>query len=74
MKLNQYKCEHIRLKAIHIIQFENGEEVPTTQTAAYLGSWVHYKGDHKCEVKARINAAWFTVMKLDLPWRRHLLP
>ena len=65
MKPDQNKCEHIRFNAIHRIQFENGEEVPTTQTAAYLGSRVHYNGDRKCEVKARIAAAWFTVMKLD---------
>ena len=70
MKLNQNKCEHIRLKTIHRIQLENGEEVPTTQTAAYLGSRIHYKGDHKCEVKARFNAAWLTVVKLDLFWRK----
>ena len=47
MKLNQNKCEHIRLNAIHRIQFENGEEVPTTQNAAYLGSRIHYNGDQK---------------------------
>ena len=38
MKLNQNKCEHMKLNAIRRIQFENGEEVPTTQNAAYLGS------------------------------------
>ena len=56
MKLNQNKCEHIIHSAIHRIQFESGEEVPTTQTVAYLGSRVHY--------------AWLTVMKLDLFWRK----
>ena len=70
MKLNQDKCEHIRLNAIRRIQFENGEEVPTTQTAAYPGSQVHGNGGHKCEAKARITAAWLTVMKLDLFWRK----
>ena len=70
MKLNHNKCEHIRLNAIHRIHFENGEEVPTTQNALYLGSRVHFNGDQKCEVKARIAAAWLTVMKLDLFWRK----
>ena len=70
MKLNQNKCEHIRLNAIHRIQFENGEEVPTTQNAAYLGSRIHHNGDQKCEVKTRLTAAWLTVMKLDLFWRK----
>ena len=50
MKLNQTKSEHIRLNAIHRTQFENGEEVPTAQSAAYLGSGVQYNGDHKCEI------------------------
>ena len=71
MKLNQSKCEHIRLKAILRVQYENGEEVPTTQTAAYLGARVQHNGDHKCEAKARINAAWLSVMKLDLVWKKH---
>ena len=69
MKLNQNKCEHIGLKAIHGIQYENDEEVPTTQAATYLGAKVQSNGDHKAEVKARINAAWITVMKLDFFWR-----
>ena len=38
--------------------------------AAYLGSRIHYNGDQKCEVKARLAAAWLTVMKLDLFWRK----
>ena len=42
------------------------------QKAAYLGSRIHYNADHKCEVKARIAAAWLTVMKLDVFWRKHL--
>ena len=70
MKLNQSKCEHIRLNAIHRIQYENGEEVPITQTAAYLGARVQHNGDHKCEAKAIINVAWLTTMKLDLFWRK----
>ena len=70
MKLNHNKCEHIRLNAIHRINFENGEEVPTTRNALYLGSRVHFNGDQKCEVKTRIAAAWLTVMKLDLFWRK----
>ena len=70
MKLNQSKCEHIDLNAIHRAQYENGEEVPTTQAATYLGARVQYNGDHKAEVKAIINAAWVTVMKLDLFWRK----
>ena len=41
-----------------------------TQTAAYLGSRVQHNRDHKCEIKARLNAAWLTVMKLDLFWRK----
>ena len=57
MKLNRNKCEHIGLNAIHGIQYENGEEAPTTQAATYLGARVQYNGDHKAEVKARINAA-----------------
>ena len=47
MKLNHNKCEHIRLNAIHRTHFENGEEVPTTQNALYLGSRIHYNGDQK---------------------------
>ena len=70
MKSKQNKCEHIRLHAIHRIQFENGDEVPVTQSAAYLGSRVQHNGDHKNEIKARISAAWLTVMKLDLFWRK----
>ena len=70
MKLNHNKCEHMRLNAIHRIHFENGEEVPTTQNAAYLGPRIHFNGDQKCEVKTRIAAAWLTVMKLDLFWRK----
>ena len=35
MKVNQSRCEHIGLNAIHRIQYENGEEVPTTQAATY---------------------------------------
>ena len=42
MKLNQSKCEHIGLNAIHRIQYENGEEVPTTQAATYLGAKMQY--------------------------------
>ena len=56
--------------AVHRIQYENGEEAPTTQAATYLGARVQYNGDHKAEVKAIINAAWVTVMKLDLFWRK----
>ena len=70
MKLNHNKCGHIGLNAIHRIHFENGEEVPTTQNALYLGSRVHFNGDQKCEVKTRIAAAWLTVVKLDLFWRK----
>ena len=70
-KLNQSKCEHIGLNAIHRIQYEHGEEVPTTQAATYLGARVQCNGDHKAEVKAIINAAWITVMKLDLFWKEH---
>ena len=49
---------------------DSGEEVPTTQAATYLGAKIQYNGDHKAEVKAIINAAWITVMKLDLFWRK----
>ena len=55
---------------VHRTQYDNGEEVPTTQTATYLGARVQYNGDHKAEAKARINAAWITVMKLDVFWRK----
>ena len=54
MKLNQSKCEHIGLNAIHRIQYDNGEEFPTTQAATYLGARVQHNGDHKAEVKARV--------------------
>ena len=47
MKLNQSKCEHVGLDAIHRIQYDNGEGVPTTQAATYLGARVQYNGDHK---------------------------
>ena len=70
MKLNRSKCEHTRSNAIHRIQYGNGEEVPTTQATTYLGARVQYNGDHKGEVKAIINVAWLTVMKLDLLWRK----
>ena len=42
MKLNQSRCEHIGPNAIHRIQYENGEEIPTTQAATYLGARVQY--------------------------------
>ena len=64
------KSERIGPNAIHRIQYENGEEVPTTQAATYLGASVQYNGDYKAEVKARINAAWVTVVKLGLFWRK----
>ena len=70
MKLDQNKCEHICLNAIRRLHYENGEKVPTTQAATYLGARVQYNGDHKAEVKATINAAWVTVMKLDLCWEK----
>ena len=70
MKLNQAKCEHIRLNAIHRIQYENGEEVPIARSATYLGVNIQPNGDHKNEIQSIINAAWITVMKLDIFWRK----
>ena len=81
LSLSLYVCIYIyiynqlyiyieRERGRHRIHFENGEEAPTTQTSAYLGSRVHYNGDHKCEVTTRITAVWLAVMKLDLFWRK----
>ena len=54
MKLNQSKCEYIGLNAIHRIQYENGEGVPTTQTATYPGARAQHNGYHKAEVKTEL--------------------
>ena len=55
MKLNHNKCEHIGLNAIHRVQFENGEEVPVSRSATYLGAKVQHNGDHKNEVQSVAN-------------------
>ena len=74
MKLNQSKCEHIGLNAIHRIQYDNGKNsLQHKQLLTYLGARVQNNGDHKAEVKARTSAAWVTVMRLDLFWRKALV-
>ena len=73
MELSQCKYEHVRLHAIHIIEFEKWGWSPRSiiwQSAAYLGSNIQHNGDHDNEITTRINAAWLTFMKLDPFWRK----
>ena len=69
MALNEDKCIHIPLNAIHDIQFLSGKTVPKADRATYLGGIITKSGDHRPEIKSRIANTWITVKKLDLLWK-----
>ena len=68
LKLNQNKCIHIQMNAIHRIHFSQGDAVPIETQADYLGGAIKNTGDHKPELQNRITATWKTVRRLDLLW------
>ena len=68
LKLNQGKCIHIRMNAIHRIHFRQGNTVPIQTQADYLGGKIKNTGDHKPELQHRITATWKAVRRLDLQW------
>ena len=70
LKLNQGKCIHIQMNAIHRIHFRQGNTVPIQTQADYLGGKNKNTGDHKPELQHRITATWKTVRRLDLLWGR----
>ena len=68
LKLNQGKCIHIQMNAIHRIHFKQRNAVPIQTQADYLGGKIKNTGDHKPELQHRITATWKTVRRLDLLW------
>ena len=68
LKLNQGKCVHIQMKAIHRIRFRQGSAVPIQTQADYLGGKIKNTGDHKLELQHRIAATWKTLWRLDSLW------
>ena len=66
LKLNQGKCIHIQMNAIHRVHFKQGNTVPIQTQADYLGGKIKNTGDHKPELQHRISATWKTVRRLDL--------
>ena len=68
LKLNQGKCIHIQMNAIHRIHFKQRNTVPIQTQAEYLGGKIENTGDHKPELQHRISATWKTVRRLDLLW------
>ena len=68
LKLNQRKCIHIQMKAIHRIHFRQRNTVRIQTQADYLGGKIKNTGDHKPELQHRISATWKTVRRLDLLW------
>ena len=67
-ELNQNKCVHIQMNAIHMIYLKHGNAVPIQTQADYLGGEIKNTGDHKPELQHRITATWATVRRLDLFW------
>ena len=68
LKLNQGRCIHIQMNAIHRIHFKQGNTVPIQTQADYLGGKIKNTGDHKPELQHRISATWKTARRLDLLW------
>ena len=68
LKLNQGRCIHIQMNAIHRIHFEQGNTVPIQTQADYLGGMIKHTGDHKPELQYIISTTWKTVQRLDLLW------
>ena len=71
LKLNQNKCVHIQMNAIHRIHFKQGNAVPIQTQAGYLGGRIKNTGGHKPELQHRttaVTATWTTVGRLDLLW------
>ena len=58
LKLNQGKCIHIQMNAIHRVHFKQGNSVPIQTQADYLGGKIKNTGDHKPELQHRISATW----------------
>ena len=68
LKLNQGKCIHVQMNAIHKIHFKQGNSVPIQTQADYLGGKFKNTGDHKPKLRHRISATWNTVRRLDILW------
>ena len=70
LKLNQGKCIHVQVNAIHRIHFRQGNTAPIQTQADYLGGKIKNTGDRKPELQHRIAATWKTARRLDLLWGR----
>ena len=66
LKLNQNKCIHIQMNAVHRIHFKPGHAVPIQTQADYLGGEIQNTGDHKPELQHGITATWATARRLYL--------
>ena len=76
LKLNRVKCQQISIMyktgeyTSRQIKFKNGENVPRTSSATYLGSILNEKTDPRQEINKRICEVAYCRRKLSNLWKR----
>ena len=47
LKLNHTKCIHLRMNDIHRVHYQDGNPMPLSDDATYLGGKIYNNGDYR---------------------------
>ena len=70
VRLNRRKCVLLGMNSIHNVYYADGEAMPVTSKAPYLGTRMDARGNPHVDVSTRIANASIVLSKFDIFWKR----